>query len=57
MSLTADDSSIMVKTRELCAEIAGDSKMTKALLAFIGVLPADLAGPVRADARRQGALR
>ena len=25
MSLTADDSSIMVKTRELCAEIAGNS--------------------------------
>lgn len=42
---------------DLCAEIAGDSKMTKALLAFIGELPADLAGTVRADARRKGALQ
>lgn len=29
MSLTADDSSIMVKTRELCAEIAGNSTFLK----------------------------
>jgi hypothetical protein len=42
---------------DLCAEIAGDSKMKKALQAFIGELPADLAGTVRADARRQGALQ
>ncbi len=46
-----------LQNSDLCAEIAGDSKMKKALQAFIGELPADLAGTVRADARRQGALQ